>query len=67
MRIAFSKDELKHVLEALDNYIEDLTHKANVLYNEGENSPELNHYIGFSNRLAQRLNKKHREWKKWET
>jgi len=63
MKIAFSKYELKHVLDALDNYGEHLTNKANDLYVDGESSPELNHYIGFSNRLSQRLNKKHREWK----
>jgi len=63
MKIAFSKYELKHILDALDNYGEHLTSKANDLYVDGESSPELNHYIGFSSRLQERLNKKHREWK----
>jgi len=63
VRIAFSKEDLKFVLEAIDAYGEDLNHKANVLHNEGESSPELNHYISFSNRLFLRLNKKYKEWK----
>jgi hypothetical protein len=55
MNIELSKEELKYVCEALDSFGEHLTSKATSMHRDGEETREIDHYIGFGSKLFTKI------------
>lgn len=55
MHIELTEEELKYVCEALDCFGEHLTSKATSMHRDGEETREIDHYIGFGSKLFTKI------------